>query len=296
MSLDNTVKKLEEAGLCEMAGRVRGIVDELKRAANDAGWLQKNVKLASVLLDTQLSNIESEINETGKMLNVARRTLTKSRHVSDAEKQAAVTQFREVLKTVPISAVLAGTFLIPLPGAQPILAPIILSKLGLVPAAWSRDSVEKDLSELSALARELKLDGLVAELAELQREVHDLDARVAELMAYVKEHPDWRIFFDENFDNKVTEAEVRRLLARLKRAAARVKSQGKELKWFVFHLDQDKSLESLSGPMTWSELDNSFSDGRLTLVRFGARGWWLPLWALRRELARQSEHLQEGCE
>jgi hypothetical protein len=210
--------------------------------------------------------------------------------VAPKDRDEAVDQFKDLLKTVPASAILVGTFMIPIPGAQPILTPILMKKLGLFPSAWSRDSMERDLREVAALARELGHPELADEVLGLEGQVKALDNGVGDLRRFLRDHPDLQVFFDEDLDNKVTERELRRLQGRVKDLANLAIADPQARVWYLYVLAQCDTVprgpgdgegeDHILGPCSFEELRQRHGTCPHALLRHQDQDWWLPLSAV----------------
>ena len=227
------------------------------------------------------------------MWATARKSVTAPDNVGEQERDEALDQFKDLLKTLPASAILAGTFLIPIPGAQPILTPILMKKLGLFPSAWSKDSMERDLREVAALAREFGLPELAAEVALLEGQVKALDQSVNGLRRFVKDHPDLKVFFDEDLDNRVSERELRHLQGRVKECALKAAASKGERVWFAYVVAQCDTFpeapgtekeDRILGPLTFDDLRNRYASCPHILVRYEGCDGWLPLVAVLKEM------------
>jgi hypothetical protein len=245
------------------------------------------------MLGRQRENLEEELGETNRMWETARKSMTTPKKVGEQERDEALDQFKDLLKTLPASAILAGTFLIPIPGAQPILTPILMKKFGLFPSAWSKDSMERDLREVAALARQFGLPDLAAEVSELEGQVRALDHSVNGLRRFVKDHPDLRVFFDEDLDNQITERELRHLQGRVKDCAVTASASKGEKAWFAYVVAQcdtfpeapgSEKVDRILGPLAFDDLRNRYGSCPHILVRHETSESWLPLIAVLKEL------------
>jgi len=242
-------------------------------------------------------NAEKEVKETAHLLDVARRLLVDREPVSDEDRTLAREQFLDLLKTVPASAVLAGTFLIPVPGAQPVLAPILMDRLGLLPSAWTESEAEKDLRDLVRTAASHGLTDVAEDLREVLARLRIDKTKVDRLARYVKRNPEWNVFFDEDFDQKISQEELISLLRRIQVTGLEAGAAGEVKEWYIYYtdtgnFDAQRTTEfflqyggdTVKGPYTFSTITGRYAQWPNVLVRRGEEGWWVPLWALLEEM------------
>lgn len=281
--IDRLAVRLKKRGLHAAALRLQELKTRLEKAMEGGSWLEKNRVYLSAVISRHVENTGNEWEETAHLLDVARRLLIERSTVSNEDMEAARRQLVDVLKTVPISAILAGTFLIPIPGAQPILAPILMERLGLLPSSWLESAIESELRDLIFIARKHSLNDVAEELGDMLGEVRRYNAGLARLRRFVKENPDWTVFFDENFDKKISSKELASLKQRSLELAREGRVSPDSPDWYVYYRNRHGS-DSTRGPLTFREIRDRFSGQRQVLVRRGESSWWVPLWAVEEEL------------
>jgi len=283
-TINKLVKKLKEKGLTEAANRLEEVVYRLDSLLVGATWVEKNSRRFSAVFSRHVENAGLEAQETAKLVEVARKMFISKETVNRADREAARTQLVDLLKTVPASAVLAGTFLIPVPGAQPILGPLLMEKLGLLPSAWSESDLEKELRDLLSIARRYVLDDVVEELEGLLAQARGHAQRIQELDRFIRDNPDWLVFFDENMDKRISVSELEVLEQRVERLAERAAGSPEAREWYAFFHGRDGS-DVVRGPCTFAELEQQFAEKRNVLARCKDEEWWVPLWAVIEELS-----------
>ncbi len=243
----------------------------------------------TAMLKRQVRYAEAEIKETAHLLNVAR-SIVEQKTVSERDKDLARKQFMDVLKSVPASAVLAGTFLIPLPGAQPILAPLLMERLGLLPSAWSEAETEKELHDLATIATRRGLADVASGLKSVLDTVKRENRKVDELAGFIRRNPQWSVFFDENLDQRISREELRALRKRVQMTAVEALCAADKKEWYVFlstpgdfspeqtsEFRLENSGDTVAGPYTFSRIPKRFREPQKVLVRRSMEGWWAPL-------------------
>lgn len=298
-ALDKLAHRLRSGGLEEAALRLEALMWHFESQVRRGSWFARKKRRLSAVLTRHRDNAEIELQETGHLLQVARRMLVEQLPVSDEDRQKAREQLLDLLKTVPASAIVAGTFLIPLPGAQPVLAPILMERLGLLPSAWSESSVEKELRDLAIVARSHGHNEIADGLQTILTAVRADAVKLRQLDDYVKRHPDWKIFFDENLDGRVTAEELTALRRRIEVTALDAEVAGDQPEWFVYYkqgpdapFDPERTTqfrldykgETVKGPKTLNAIIEEFHGEEEVLVRRGRNGFWVPLFALEAEL------------
>lgn len=287
-TINRLVKKLEKKGLTEAARRLEEVVFRLDSALVGATWLERSSRRVAAVFSRHVENAGEEVQQTAQLVDVARRLLVRREQVSRKDREAARSQLLDLLKTVPASAVLAGTFLIPVPGAQPILGPLLMEKLGLLPSAWTESNLEKELRDLLGVARRYLLDDVEDELEKLLEETRGHVRRIKDLDRFVRANPDWMVFFDENLDKKISSAELEILGQRVERLAARAARNPGAQEWYAFFHGKDGS-DVVRGPLSFVELEQQFGRRRNVLARSSEEEWWVPLWALLEEIATEEQ-------
>jgi len=282
--IEGLLAKLEHRGLSAAAQRLRELLGRLDEALEGGSWLERNRVRLSAAISRHMRNTETEWAETAHLLRIARKLVVERGSVTKEERDLARRQLIDVLKTVPASAIVAGTFFIPIPGAQPVLAPILMERLGLLPSSWLESSIESELRDLIFIARKSSLDDLAEELGEALGEVRRYNAGLARLKSFIRENPDWRVFFDEDLDKRVSARELSELRARVRDLALQAKTEPDMRDWYVYYRNRHGS-DSTRGPQTLAEILARFSGQRQVLVRRGDTSWWVPLWSLEEELA-----------
>ena len=287
--LERLVEALKDSGLTEAAGRLEKLLATLDDSLRSVSWFSRKRQKLTAVLKRQLRYAESEIKETAHLLNVAK-SIVEQRPVSDEDKELARSQFLDVLKAVPASAVLAGTFMIPLPGAQPILAPLLMEKLGLLPSAWSETEMEKELHDLVEVSSNCGLADVASGLQDVLSALMAENKKVDELAEFIQRNPQWSVFFDENLDQKVSRPELKSLRRRIQITAVEARCAADTKDWYVFlstngHFSPEQTSEfrlehsgdTVAGPYTFSVIISRFQDPVRVLVRRSTEGWWVPL-------------------
>ena len=295
--LDRVARRLRLRGLDEAADRVEGLAERFRSAVKATSWFARKRERFAVVMRRHIRNAEQEVKETAHLVDVARRLLVEREPVSEVDRTLAREQFLDLLKTVPASAVLAGTFLIPVPGAQPVLAPILMDRLGLLPSAWSETEAEKDLRDLIRVAESHGLKDVAGDLDEVLQDLREDKAKVDRLAEYVKRNPEWNVFFDEDFDQKISRDELIAMLRRVQVTALEADAAGEVKEWYVYYsdpgaFDAQRTTElfmqygddTVKGPYSFSTITGRYAQWPNVLVRRGEEGWWVPLWALLEEM------------
>ncbi len=282
-SLAKLARSLSKHGLATEAERLlelgRGLDDSLKGAS----WFARNSGKVKAVLGRHARNVSVEWRETAHLLRVARQLLVERRAVSAPDMELARSQLLDLLKTVPASAIVAGTFLIPVPGAQPILAPVLMERLGLLPSAWSETAMESELRDLVQIARDRKLADISRELESVLATVRSHKADLKRFRRYVEENPDWAVFFDENLDSRISDGELSVLRARVDVAARFAITAPDDPGWSVYFRG-DQHEDKVIANLTFTQIRSGFPDSRNALVRRGDTDWWVPLWAVLEQL------------
>ena len=275
--------RFRENGLPDAALRLEEVAQALEEQWEAQSWLERNADRVRAMFTRHVENASLEIDETTQLLQVARRLLVERKAVSKDEKDQARQQLVDLLKFVPASAIFAGTMLIPLPGAQPILLPLLMERLGLLPSAWGESRLEANLRDLASIAEHEKLPDVAAALLELRQGAQEHGTRVSELNQYIRDNPDWSVFFDEDFDNHISSQELGRLQQRIRETAREAARDSESEEWSVYFRG-DEGSDKIRGFLTFNEVRMAFPDGRNALVRKGEQSWWVPLWAVLREM------------
>ena len=275
--------RLERQGLDQAAMRLIQLHELLETAMEGTTWFERNKARMTALLTRHVENAETEVQQTSQLLDVAKRLVIDREAVPADEMAAARAQLLDLLKTLPASAVFAGTLLIPVPGAQPVLLPILMERLGLLPSAWHEPELESGLRDLTKLARSYFLDDVAEELEAMLADVRANSTKIAKLKEYVQEHSDWQVFFDENLDMKVSPEELENLRTRIRDAAADALATPEERLWHAYFRSKG-GADATRGPLSFAEVRQQFGHRRDALVRRGDDSWWVPLWALMEEL------------
>jgi hypothetical protein len=260
-------------------------------------WFARRRRRLGAMLVRHGEYAEKEWRQTAHLLRVATALLVDRKHVSEADRELARAQLVDLLKTVPASAILAGTFLLPVPGAQPILAPLLMQKLGLLPSTWTADTdVVKELVDLARVAGGSGLADVAAELDTMvrtaRREAHKVDL----LRSFLERYPDWKVLFDDDLDSRLNEVELTALRRRVVLTALEVRSAGDRREWYVYYKNPDADTttdlqktatfridsmgETVKGPYVFESIRARFSAEPATLVCRGGKGGWVPLAAL----------------
>ena len=295
--LERVAARLRRRGLDDAADRVQGLSERFCSAVNASSWFARKRERFAVVMRRHIRNAEKEVKETAHLVDVARRLLVEREPVSEEDRTLAREQFLDLLKTVPASAVLAGTFLIPVPGAQPVLAPILMDRLGLLPSAWSESKAEKDLRDLIRVASSHRLADVARDLQQVLDDLRHDKKKVDRLARYVKRNPEWNVFFDEDFDRKICRDELIALLRRVQVTALEAGAAAEVKEWYVYYsapgsFDAQRTTEFLlqygddtvKGPYTFPIITGRYAQWPNVLVRRGEEGWWVPLWALLEEM------------
>jgi hypothetical protein len=277
------VRSLRKKGLDDAADRLEQLSQGIAESLNGGSWLERNSGRFRAIFDRHVANASTELVETAQLLKVARKLLVERKAVSHDEMEAARNQLVDLLKTVPASAIFAGTFLIPVPGAQPILAPVLMERLGLLPSAWSESKMESELRDLIHTARKAHLQAEAEELERLLARVRKHQKKISSLRKYVEENPDWAVFFDETLDSRISDDDLSLLRRRIKDAARVAAASPEEPLWTVYFRG-DKGEDKVRGPLSYAEIRTAFPDARHALIRQGSDDWWVPLWAVTEEL------------
>lgn len=278
-TLHKMAGRLRRRGLPDAADRLLELGARLTESREGASWLARNAARVRAVLARHAENVGTEWGETAHLLRVARQLLVERKAVVGEDLELARSQLLDLLKTVPASAVFAGTFLIPIPGAQPILAPVLMERLGLLPSAWAESRIETELRNLVGEARQSGLVDLAGELQEMLAGVRAHLNEVARLRTYVQENPDWAIFFDEDLDSHVSDHELAHLRQRVSAAARHAISDPDEFCWTVYFRG-DANDDKVRRDLSFSQVRSGFPDGRNALIRRGDVDWWVPLWAV----------------
>ncbi len=278
-ALQKMAARLRRRGLNGAADRLLELGNRLKESREGASWLARNSAKVRAVLSRHVENAGTEWDETAHLLRVARQLLVERKAVVGADLELARTQFMDLLKTVPASAVFAGTFLIPIPGAQPILAPVLMERLGLLPSAWAESRIESELRDLVGEARQSGLDDIADELEQMLAGIRSHLSEVSRLRAYVQENPDWAIFFDEDLDSNVSDEELSHLRQRVNRAAQQAIEDPDAPNWTVYFRG-DNHDDKIRQNLSFTQVRTGFPDGRNALIRRGDSDWWVPLWAV----------------
>ena len=305
--LPDLALRLRERGLDEASDRVSAVAIRFQPVVEQFSWLVRNRARVAALLSRHAGNVRVEAKETAHLFDVARRLVVERQDVSIDDRSKAREQLLDLLKSVPASAILTGTFLIPIPGAQPILAPILMERLGLLPSAWAESDLEKELRDLIDMAARYGNEEDVGALAEALVLVRDYAAKIAGLTRFVRDNPHWNVFFDGDLNQRITRQDMEALRARVRACAAAARDQEQDQDWFVMHrearadvLGTDREDECrrnwgdprggagtcdlVSGPMTIRSAIDRFGANQQVLVRKGIESWWIPLSALLKEL------------
>lgn len=300
------VQSLRRQGQNEAADRLERLLARVDGALERTSWWARSRERLRAVLSRHARYASLEWAETTHLLEVARRLLVERKPVSERDRELARQQFLDVLKTVPASAILAGTFLLPIPGAQPILAPILMQRLGLLPSSWSESDAEKELRDLVQIAQSCGLPDVAAELGQMLAAAGEEARKIEELDRFVRANRDWIVLFDENLDSRLTRDELARLRRRIQVTAVEARTAGERREWYVYYRDSEVPAdpaptdfektaqfrmelggETVKGPYTLPGVMRRFAGQRNALVRRGAEGWWVPLWALQDELSVQ---------
>jgi len=278
--LARLVQRLEEQDLVSAARRLESLSEMLDSAMEGTSWFERNRKRVAAVVSRHVENAETEVEETAHLLAVARRLMVERKPVPHRDMVLARRQMMDLLKTVPASALVAGTFLIPVPGAQPVLVPILMERLGLLPSAWLESELETGLRDLASLAQKYSLDDVAEELERMLADVRTNSLKIAELRLYIQDNPDWKVFFDEDLDEKISRTELDHLRSRVREMAVCVReSAGDSREWQVYFRGKH-GADAIRGPLTFKEVVQRFGDTKSALVRSGDDSWWVPLWAL----------------
>jgi len=285
------IESLEAHGFTAEAQRLALLRPAWDSAYESGGWLRHNVSKVVAVVSRHAENARTEAVETGDLLRYARSVLVDGEPVGAPETERARQQMLDLLKTVPASAILAGTFMIPVPGAQPIIAPILMERLGLLPSAWNQSALEKVLRDLLHQARHKGPAELEQLLAQVLEHVKGQRSAVMELSKFVASHPEWRVFFDENGDSKVSEEELSVLSSRVS-TTARLAQEAPDQASLLVYLGQGScNVEALKrvlptlreydedailGPMSLRSLLALLPRDANALVRWTDELWWVP--------------------
>ena len=278
-TLHKVADQLRDKGLADAAERLLELGVRLKESEEGASWLSRNAGKVRAVLSRHAENAGTELGETAHLLKVAHQLLIERKPVAPADLGLVRSQLLDLLKTVPASAVFAGTFLIPLPGAQPILAPVLMERLGLLPSAWAESRVESELRDLVKLARMRGLPEVAEELGQMLEKVRSHTDETARLRKYIRENPDWAIFFDEDLNSHITDEELSHLRDRVKDAASRAIADPDDPCWTVYFRG-DGQDDKIRRNLSFSQVRTGFPDGRNALIRRGDTDWWVPLFAI----------------
>jgi len=272
-------KRLRRRGLDGAADRLLELGSRLKESQEGASWLARNAGKVRAVLSRHVENAGTEWDETTHLLRMARRLLIDRKAVVGADLELARSQLLDLLKTVPASAVFAGTFLIPIPGAQPILAPVLMERFGLLPSAWAESRIESELRDLAVEARQSGLVDLAEELDHMLAGIRSHLGEVSRLRTYVQENPDWAIFFDEDLDSHVSDDELSHLKKRVNKAAQLAIEDPDSPHWTVYFRGDNRD-DKIRRQLSFTQVRTGFPDGRNALIRRSDSDWWVPLWAV----------------
>jgi len=258
---------------------LRELLGRLGERQSRSSWLVRNGRRLMAMWSRHRENAGAEVGETRQLLDVARRLLVEREEVSPEELEQARLQLLDVLRAVPASAIIAGTFMIPLPGAQPIPPPVLMERLGLLPSSWREETSLTELRDLIVMSREAGLEEVARGLEEILQRLRRHEERKAQLAQYARQNPDWRVFFDDDFDQRLSEEELEHLQERIGQAARAAVHAPDDPAWMVFYRG-DNGHDKRAGPLSFNELRAAFPDSRRALVRYGDGEWWVPLWAV----------------
>lgn len=304
-TLKDAVAELRRRGLHAEAGRLEALIPGWTQTRSSSNWLKSNVTRLKAILTRHAQNARTEASETNHLLQVAKALLVDRTPISDEDADRAREQLVDVLRTVPATAIIAGTFLIPIPGAQPILAPILMERLGLLPSSWTEGNLENELRDLISIARDQQLTDLQRALENTLEAVRERSGLHKELVRFVADHPEWNIFFDENMDLKVSPEEIASLQARVMEAARLALHAPTEAQFHLYLSSASPALTSLVplsairreykedsvlGPFSFDVLQLHLDPQENALVRAGAEHWWIPWPALLRGTTHLASH------
>lgn len=302
--LHTALMELRRRGLQSQADRLEALIPAWEKAQSETTWLKKNFAKVKALLTRHAENARTEAEGTTHLLKVAKALMVDRTPVTDDEADKAREELLDLVKAVPASAILAGTFFIPIPGAQPILAPILMERLGLLPSAWAESKLVVELRDLVALAREQSLPDLEAALKSALEAVKQRAALQSDLVRFLTEHPEWDIFFDEDLDSRISASELAALQGRIRATARMVTAQpASPLLHAYIHtssLSADKAQELgapfrvaegdlVIGPVGYCALRAHLGPKENALVRTGPEAWWIPWPALVKQVEAHCE-------
>ena len=296
--LDKLAQRLRKGGLEDAALRLEALMWHFESQVRRGSWFSRKKRRLGAIMTRHRRNAETELQETGHLFSVARRMLVDQQPVPDAELEQAREQLLDLLKTVPASAVVAGTFLIPFPGAQPVLAPILMERLGLLPSAWSESRMERELRDLSIIALSHGQQAVADGLKSVLESVKSDGRKLKQLEQWVSDCAEWKVFFDEDLDGKVRREELVALRRRIEVTALDARVAGDREDWYVYYKSEEETFdperttefrldykdETVKGPKTLDSILAEFGARKEVLVRRGDSGWWVPLFALKAEL------------
>lgn len=307
--LRNSVAELRRRGLHAEACRLEALIPEWTQTRSSSNWLKKNVTRLKAVLSRHAQNARNEAAETNHLFLVATALLVDRTSISDEDADKAREQLVDVLRTVPATAIIAGTFLIPIPGAQPILAPILMERLGLLPSSWTEGNLENELRDLISMAKDQQLADLRHALEVTLEAVRERSGLHKELLRFVAQHPEWNIFFDENMDLRVSPEELASLQARVMETARLALHDPTEPQFHLFVNSSSPALvtleplsaihreyrgDSVLGPFSFAVLQAHLDKQANALVRAGAEHWWVPWPALVCGTAHLAQRTQPG--
>lgn len=278
-TLRKVVKQLRQKGQEDVATRLLELAERLRESDEGASWFSRNAGKVRAVLSRHVENAGTELGETAHLLKVARQLLIERKPVGKEDLGLARTQLLDLLKTVPASAVFAGTFLIPLPGAQPILAPVLMERLGLLPSAWMESRVETELRDLIRLSHMRGLTEVAGELQQMLDRVRAQADDTGRLRKFIEENRDWAVFFDEDLNSRISDAELSHLRDRINEAARLAIADPDDPCWTVYFRG-DGENDRIRRHLSFSQVRTGFPDGRSALIRRGDGDWWVPLWAV----------------
>ncbi len=284
--LRKTLKRLRDEGHDELAIRLEALIPGVEALLSSERLWTRTRRKAANTFRRQGSRVLQEARETLHLASVGKRLLDGT-PVSSQDRRLAREQLLDLLKTFPASAVLVGTFLIPLPGAQPILAPILMEKLGLLPSAWLEERVDEELLDLIEGARRKGLLLVVEKLEELKQQIARHSLRRERVWSFIKENPQWEVLFDENLDQTISDDEVSTIVRDLEGLVDQVQARGEEQCWYLFvgepppsllrRKNHDADEEAIVGPLPFDEVRRKSQTEPNALIRCGADGAWVPL-------------------
>lgn len=258
----------------DLANAVAAIREELDLLTRPPSWYRRTLARLLVSATVHWERFVQELRETRSAFTLIDRRLRGEIGTLTAEQRREIrSQIADILKTIPGSALFVGMFFLPVPGAQPVLTPIVLKRLGLLPSAWRESYLLAALRQTEARLRGRDRSDLADRLAVVTEQVeHDVVER-EQVRQFLETNPDFQILFEEDFDGHMSPTELDAAVAALRTVLDLARAHANEPRWYAFVGD------TVVGPYRLDELDvPEIVEGGL--VSYERNGSWAPLEAV----------------